>query len=195
MSNLKSDQSVDSVTTHSVAAPSEARLLEVSEVPRICITRSLNGRVGSTSLQQCSSPSPIPAFPILSAVKRLSRETPRDRTSPRKTSPNKLYRVSRLLIPRSYSTPAIPSLVKSGLAGQILSTRTLSGLKIGGRLTNRPCMDSAEGDTTARFRAPGSILIPSHYFSLGRDNLQGSQNDRGWTETPVTCHSRAISQC
>lgn len=32
MSNLKSDQSVDSVTVHSVPAPSEARLLEVSEV-------------------------------------------------------------------------------------------------------------------------------------------------------------------
>ena len=63
ITDLKSDQSVDSVISTAFAAPSEARRLEVSEVPRICITRSLNGRVGSTSLQQCSSPSPIPAFP------------------------------------------------------------------------------------------------------------------------------------
>ena len=80
MSNLKSDQSVDSVISAQFPDTSRSRLLEVSEVPRICITRSLNGRVGDTSLQQCSSPSPIPAFPILSAVKRLSRETPRGRT-------------------------------------------------------------------------------------------------------------------
>ena len=81
MSNLKSDQSVDSVTAHSVPAPSEARLLEVSEVPRICIARSLNGRVGDTSLKNMLGHGSIPASPILPAVKRLSRETPRDRTT------------------------------------------------------------------------------------------------------------------
>lgn len=85
--------------------------------------------------------------------------------------------------------------------GQILSGRSNSfssnalGLRIGGRLTNRPCMDSAEGDAIVRFRAPGSILITRDYFRLGRDNIQGSQNDRGWTETPVTCHSETVSQC
>lgn len=119
----------------------------------------------------------------------------RGRTSPRKTSPSEVYRVSRPLIPLSYSTPATFILVKFCLAGQILSTRTLSGLRIGGRLTNRPCMDSAEGDAIVRSSAPGSILITRDYFRLGRDHLQQSLNDRGWTETPVTCHSRAISQC
>ena len=63
MSNLKSDQSVDSVIAHSVAALSEARLLEVSEVPRICIARGRNSSVGDTSLRNMLGPSPIPASP------------------------------------------------------------------------------------------------------------------------------------
>lgn len=63
MSNLKSDQSVDIITVRSVAAPSEARLLEVSEVPRICITRSLNGRVGDTSLKNMLQSESNPRFP------------------------------------------------------------------------------------------------------------------------------------
>ena len=91
MSNLKSDQSVDSVTTHSVPAPSEARLLEVSEVPRICIARSLNGRVGSTSLQQCSSPSPIPAFPDPPRTKQCGGDDSAAERPVKETAPNKLY--------------------------------------------------------------------------------------------------------
>lgn len=54
-------------------------------------------------------------------------------------------------------------------------------------------MDSLAGDAIVRSSAPGSILITRDYFSLGRDNFQGSQNDRGWTETPVTCHSETES--
>lgn len=74
--------------------------------------------------------------------------------------------------------------------GQILSGRSNSfssnalGLRIGGRLTNRPCMDSAEGDTIVRFRAPGSILIPSKFFHLGRDNLQPPLNRDPWKRQP-----------
>lgn len=124
MSNLKSDQSVDIITVHSVPDTSRSRLLEVSEVPRICITRSLNGRVGSTSLQQCSSPSPTPVISTLPRSKTDPWRRLRGRTSPRKTSPSEVYRVSRSLIPRSYSTPAIPTLVKSGLAGQTISHLT-----------------------------------------------------------------------
>lgn len=92
----------------------------------------------------------------------------------------------RLLIPRSYSTPATFILVKFCLAGQILSTRTLSGLRIGGRLTNRPCMDSAEGDAIVRFRAPGSILITRDYFRQPLSSLQGLLNRGVWKRQ--TCH-------
>lgn len=63
ITDLKSDQSVDSQITHSVAAPSEARLLEVSEVPRICITRGRNGAVGNTLAPTLSRPWFNPRFP------------------------------------------------------------------------------------------------------------------------------------
>ena len=56
-------------------------------------------------------------------------------------------------------------------------------------------MDSLAGDAAVRFRAPGSILITRDYFPQRRDNFQPSQNDRGWTETPVTWHSETVSQC
>lgn len=45
-------------------------------------------------------------------------------------------------------------------------------------------MDSAEGDTTVRFRAPGSILITRDYFSLGRDNFQPPLNRDPWKRQP-----------
>ena len=77
MSNLKSDQSVDSVTAHSVPAPSEARLLEMSEVPRICIARSQIGAVDNTSLRNMLGPSPIPTFP----------DPPRNNERPRQNAP------------------------------------------------------------------------------------------------------------
>ena len=184
MSNLKSDQSVDSVVAHSVPAFSKRGWLETLRSQAERIIGSLNGRVGDTLVQQCSSPSPTPVISTLPRSKTDPWRRLRGRTSPRKTAPNKLYRVSRFLIPRSYSTPATFILVKSGLAGQILSTRTLSGLRIGGRLTNRPCMDSAEGDAIVRFRAPGSILIPSKFFHLGRDNFQPPLNRDPWKRQP-----------
>lgn len=109
--------------------------------------------------------------------------TPRQNDQ-RKTSPSEVYRVSRPLIPRSYSTPATFILVKFCLAGQILSTRTLSGLRIGGRLTNRPCMDSAEGDTIVRFRAPGSIRTHSTFSSPPLSSLQQFLNRDPWKRQP-----------
>ena len=124
-----------------------------------------------------------PSSPLARINERPWRRL-RGRTSPRKTSPNKAQRLSRFLIPRSYSTPATFILVKSGLAGQILSTRTLSGLRIGGRLTNRPCMDSAEGDSIVRFRAPGSILITRDYFRPLSSSLQGLLNRGVWKRQP-----------
>ena len=77
ITDLKSDQSVDSVTAHSVPAPSEARLLEMSEVPRICITRGRNGAVGNTSLPSTPSPSPTPVI----------RPLPRSNERPRQNAP------------------------------------------------------------------------------------------------------------
>ena len=85
--------------------------------------------------------------------------------------------------------------------GQILSGRSnnflsnVLGLKIGGRLTNRPCMDSLAGDAAVRFRAPGSILITRDYLSPPLSSLQGLLNRGVWTETPVTWHSETVSQC
>ena len=91
--------------------------------------------------------------------------------------------------------PRDPNLgqIWSGRSNYFLSNAL--GLRIGGRLTNRPCMDSLAGDAAVRFRAPGSILVTRDYLSPGRDNFQPSQNDRGWTETPVTWHSETVSQC
>ena len=119
MSNLKSDQSVDSVAAHSVTAPSEARLLEVSEVPRICITRSLNGRVGSTSLQQCSGPSPIPIITPSPQQNRHVETTPRQNVPAQDCSKQAILR----------SAPSDTSLVlypRDPKFGQILSGRSNS---------------------------------------------------------------------
>ena len=124
ITDLKSDQSVDIITAHSVPAPSEARLLEVSEVPRICIARSPIGAVGNTLARDMLGPSPTPVISTLPRSKTDPWRRLRGRTSPRKTSPSEVYRVSRPLIPRSYSTPATFILVKSGLAGQTISHLT-----------------------------------------------------------------------
>lgn len=124
MSNLKSDQSVDIITVRSVPAPSEARLLEVSEVPRICITRSLNSRVGNTFARDMLGPSPIPAFPDPPRTKQCGGDDSAAERPARECAPTTLLRLSRPLIPRSYSTPASFTLVKSGLAGQTISYLT-----------------------------------------------------------------------
>ena len=91
MSNLKSDQSVDSVTTHSVPAPSEARLLEVSEVPRIYITRSPIGAVGNIFARDMLGPSPIPAFPNPPGSNTVWWRLPAAERPARECAPNKLY--------------------------------------------------------------------------------------------------------
>lgn len=123
ITDLKSDQSVDSVTARSVPDTSRSRLLEVSEVLGVCIARGRNGSVGDTLVQQCSSPSPIPAFPDPPRTKQCGGDSPRQNDQ-RKTSPSEAQRLSRPLIPRSYSTPATFILVKFCLAGQILSHLT-----------------------------------------------------------------------
>lgn len=91
ITDLKSDQSVDSVTAHSVAAPSEARRLEVSEVPRICIARSPIGAVGDTSLRNMLGPSPIPASPDPPRTKQCGGDDSAAERPARECAPNKLY--------------------------------------------------------------------------------------------------------
>ena len=82
MSNLKSDQSVDSVISTAFPAPSEARLLEMSEVPRICITRSLNGRVGNIFAPTLSRP-----WFNSRELPSVRSKTPLPRDSPRQNVP------------------------------------------------------------------------------------------------------------
>ena len=91
ITDLKSDQSVDSVAAHSVPALSEARLLEMSEVPRICIARSPIGAVGDTSLKNMLGPSPIPAFPNPPRTKQCGGDDSAAERPVKETAPNKLY--------------------------------------------------------------------------------------------------------
>ena len=91
ITDLKSDQSVDSVISAQFPDTSQRSVLEMSEVPRICIARSPIGAVDNIFARHSLGHGSIPENCLLSAVKRLSRETPRGRTSPRKTAPNKLY--------------------------------------------------------------------------------------------------------
>ena len=90
-SNLKSDQSVDSVISTAFADTSRSRLLEVSEVPRICIARGRNGSVGDTSLRNMLGPSPIPAFPDLPRTKQCGGDDSAAERPARECAPNKLY--------------------------------------------------------------------------------------------------------
>ena len=90
-SNLKSDQSVDIITTHSFAASSQRSWLETLRSQAERIIGSLNGRVGSTSLQQCSSPSPIPAFPDPPRTKQCGGDDSAAERPARECAPNKLY--------------------------------------------------------------------------------------------------------
>lgn len=91
MSNLKSDQSVDSVISAQFPDTSQRSVLEVSEVPRICIARGRNGSVGDTLVQQCSGPSPIPAFPNPPRINERPWRLPETERPVKETAPNKLY--------------------------------------------------------------------------------------------------------
>ena len=137
-SNLKSDQSIDSVITAAFPDTSQRRGLETLQVLRISITRSRIGSVGSTSLPKHSSPSPIPVpstpLPNSERLWRLLRR----RIAPRKTASKTLYRLVRPLIPHSYSPPGKRAAVKSGQAGQTPSYPTHPYARKGGRLRNRP---------------------------------------------------------
>lgn len=93
------------------------------------------------------------------------------------------------------SAPSDTSLVlypREPQFGQIWSGRSnnfssnVLGLRIGGRLTSRPCMDSLAGDAIVRFRAPGSILITRDYFRPLLSSLQGLLNRGVWKRQ--TCH-------
>ena len=91
ITDLKSDQSVDSVISAQFPAPSEARRLESSEVPRICIARSLNGRVGDIFARDMLGPSPIPAFPNPPRTKQCGGDDSAAERPVKETAPNKLY--------------------------------------------------------------------------------------------------------